>query len=45
MRLELPNVIDSRDPVSVTVHVTSAQGVTSTLSDGADIAVEPKDFS
>ena len=45
MRLELPAVIDSRDPITVTVHATSAQGVTSTISDGADFAVEPKDLA
>jgi hypothetical protein len=45
MRLELPSVIDSRDPVTVTVHATSAQGVTSTVTEGADFAVDPKDLA
>jgi hypothetical protein len=45
MRLELPNVIDSRDPVSVIVHATNAQGVTSTSSEGATFAVEPADLA
>ncbi|HWZ90337.1 MAG TPA: hypothetical protein VNW92_15850 [Polyangiaceae bacterium] len=45
MRLELPSVIDSRDPVVVTVHATNAQGVTSTISDGAELSVEPKDLA
>ena len=44
MRLELPNVIDSRDPVSVVVHATNAQGVTSTISRGAELALEPQDL-
>jgi hypothetical protein len=45
MRLELPSVIDSRDPVVVTVHATNAQGVTSTISEGAELSVEPKDLA
>ncbi|HEY4157815.1 MAG TPA: hypothetical protein VGM29_06945, partial [Polyangiaceae bacterium] len=45
MRLELPSVIDSRDPIAVVVHVTSAQGVTSTLTEGAELAVEPSDLA
>jgi hypothetical protein len=45
MRLEFPSVIDSRDPVTVVVHATSSQGVTSTVSDGLDSSVEPKDLA
>ena len=45
MRLDLPSVIDSKDPVTVTVHATNAQGVTSTLTEGAELAVEPKDLA
>jgi hypothetical protein len=45
MRLELPSMIDSRDPIAVVVHVTNAQGVTSTLTEGAELAVEPKDLA
>ncbi len=45
MRLELPSVIDSRDPVTVVVHATSAQGVTSIISDGATFAVDPQDLA
>jgi hypothetical protein len=45
MRLELPSVIDSRDPVTVVVHATSPQGVTSTVSDGLDVSVDPKDLA
>jgi hypothetical protein len=45
MRLELPTVIDSRDPVTVVVHATSPQGVTSIISDGATFAVEPQDLA
>jgi len=45
MRLELPSLIDSRDPVSVTVHATNTQGVTSTVTEGASFAVEPADLA
>ena len=45
MRLELPSVIDSRDPVMVVIHATNAQGVTSTLADGATFAVDPSDLA
>jgi hypothetical protein len=45
MRLELPSVIDSRDPVSVVLHVTSAQGVTQASSEGATFSVEPNDLA
>ena len=45
MRLELPSVIASRDPISVVIHATSAQGVTSTITDGASFAVEPADLA
>jgi hypothetical protein len=45
MRLELPSVIDSRDPVTVMVHATSAQGVTSTVGEGAEFTVDPKDLA
>jgi len=45
MRLELPSVIDSRDPVTVVIHATTPQGVTSTVTDGASFAVEPSDLA
>ncbi len=45
MRLEFPSVVDSRDPVTVVVHATSAQGVTSTVSDGLEINVDPQDLA
>lgn len=45
MRLEFPAVIEARDPVSVTIHATSAAGVTSTVTDGATFSVEPADLA
>jgi hypothetical protein len=44
MRLEVPNVIASKDVVAVSVQTTNAQGVRKMVTDGADYALEPADL-
>jgi len=44
IRLEIPNVIASRDVVAVSVQATNAQGVRKLVTDGADYALEPADL-
>jgi hypothetical protein len=45
IRLELPGVIASRDLVAVSVQALNAQGVSKSVTDGADYAVEPADLA
>ena len=45
IRLELPSVLASRDLVAVSVHALNAQGVSKSVTDGADYAVEPSDLA
>jgi hypothetical protein len=42
IRIELPDVIESNDPVAVVVRATNAQGVSSNATDGVEYAVEPQ---
>lgn len=44
IRLEIPNVIASRDVVAVSVQATNAQGVRKLVTDGADYVLEPADL-
>lgn len=44
LRVEVPNVIASKDPVAVSVQATNAQGVRKIVTDGADYALEPADL-
>jgi len=45
LRVELPNVVDSRDPVTAAIHATNAQGAVSTSAEGAEFAVDPADLA
>ncbi|HEX3854916.1 MAG TPA: hypothetical protein VHW01_28335 [Polyangiaceae bacterium] len=45
IRLEMPNVIASRDFVTVAVHALNAQGVSSNGADAADFVVEPRELA
>jgi hypothetical protein len=44
IRLELPELITSRDPVSVSVRVTNADGATQVSSEDNDFSLEPADL-
>lgn len=44
LRVEVPNVIASKDPVAVSVQATNAQGVRKIVTEGADYALEPADL-
>jgi len=44
IRLEIPNVIASRDVVAVSVQAINAQGARKMVTDGADYALEPADL-
>lgn len=45
VRLEFPAIVVSPDPVSVVVHLTSDDGVTSRGTDEYDFSVEPPDLA
>ena len=45
IRLELPSVIASPDLVAVSVQTLNAQGVSRSVTDGADYAVDPADLA
>jgi hypothetical protein len=45
IRLEVPNVIASRDLVAVSVQASNAQGVRRLVTDGADYALEPANLA
>lgn len=44
IRLEIPNVIASRDVVAVSVQAINAQGARKLVTEGADYALEPADL-
>jgi hypothetical protein len=45
IRLEIPSLLSSRDPVSVSVQAVDAAGVSTAVRGGAEYAVEPKDLA
>jgi len=45
VRVEIPNVIASRELVAVSVQASNAQGVRKPVADGADYGVEPADLA
>src|SRR5450432_800948 len=45
VRLEVPSVIESRDPVTVVVRAVNAQGVAAEVREGASFAVEPSELA
>ncbi len=45
IRLEIPALISSKDVVAVSVHALNAQGVSQTVTDGADYALTPPDLA
>jgi|GEM_PF-981771 len=44
LRVEVPSVIASKDPVAVSVQASNAQGVRKIVTEGADYALEPADL-